>query len=277
MNPERAASHSAHTHVETKHRSVVSIPHVPDRVASDTFNLLTALILRFSPSKIVISTSNLFVIQFLLDKEPPPNASMGRWSHLDPDYERLPEGISRVGYDADTESYTFQDRSGSYWESRPGRRYGPLRRVHTSPSVQTVAVGDAPHTARVDKILKDARECDVEEGVEDEESELYQGAEAGSKDQDPERCCEKHTPTWHKKHIRNVTGSFSRLSGYFRGTQIERRNTHGLRRETFPVARRNTSMAAHSQVLGRAVTFDEILARRADMDYCTHCGKIKGR
>ncbi|KID72953.1 peptidoglycan-binding LysM, partial [Metarhizium brunneum ARSEF 3297] len=99
---------------------------------------------------------------------------MGRWSHLDPDYERLPEGISRVGYDADTESYTFQDRSGSYWESRPGRRYGPLRRVHTSPSVQTVPVGDAPHAARIDKMLKDAHEFDVEEGVEDEESELYQ-------------------------------------------------------------------------------------------------------
>ncbi|EFY89360.1 hypothetical protein J3459_014949 [Metarhizium acridum] len=198
---------------------------------------------------------------------------MGRWSHLDPDYERLPEGITRVGYDADTESYTFQDRSGSYWESRPGRRYGPLRRVHASPSVQTVPVVDTPHTARVDKMVKDARDSDEEEGDGDEECELIQGAEAESKDQDAERCCE---PTRHRKHIGKVTGSLSRLSGYFRGTQIERRTTHNLRRNTFPISQGNTSMPAHSQVLGRAVTFDEILARRADMDYCTHCGKMKG-
>ncbi|CAG9936733.1 hypothetical protein V2G26_006185 [Clonostachys chloroleuca] len=54
---------------------------------------------------------------------------MSRFSQYDTDEERLPEGMSRVGYDADTEVYTFKDADGSYWESAPGNRYGRLTRV----------------------------------------------------------------------------------------------------------------------------------------------------
>ncbi|EHA52386.1 hypothetical protein MGG_09548 [Pyricularia oryzae 70-15] len=55
---------------------------------------------------------------------------MGRWSHLDTDEERLPEGMVRIGYDADDETYTFRDeRDGSIWESAPGCRYGRLRQI----------------------------------------------------------------------------------------------------------------------------------------------------
>lgn len=54
---------------------------------------------------------------------------MSRFSHYDTDEERLPEGMTRVGYDADTQVYTFQDADGSYWEGVPGSQYGRLRRV----------------------------------------------------------------------------------------------------------------------------------------------------
>lgn len=54
---------------------------------------------------------------------------MSRFSRYDTDEERLPEGMQRVGYDADTQVYTFQDVDGSYWESAPGCQYGQLTRV----------------------------------------------------------------------------------------------------------------------------------------------------
>ncbi|OAK93834.1 hypothetical protein IQ06DRAFT_298966 [Phaeosphaeriaceae sp. SRC1lsM3a] len=54
---------------------------------------------------------------------------MGRFTDIDEDEARLPEGMQRVGYDADTERYTFRDADGSLWESAPGSRYGELRPV----------------------------------------------------------------------------------------------------------------------------------------------------
>ncbi|KAG5947996.1 hypothetical protein E4U59_005475 [Claviceps monticola] len=54
---------------------------------------------------------------------------MSRFSRYDSDEDRLPEGMSRIGYDADTQVYTFQDSDGSYWESAPGCQYGQLTRV----------------------------------------------------------------------------------------------------------------------------------------------------
>lgn len=53
-----------------------------------------------------------------------------RYSHLDSDDERLPDGMARVGYDADTHVYTFRDAAdGSCWEGAPGCQYGRLTRV----------------------------------------------------------------------------------------------------------------------------------------------------
>ncbi|KAL7626490.1 hypothetical protein AAE478_003262 [Parahypoxylon ruwenzoriense] len=54
---------------------------------------------------------------------------MGRWSYYDTDEERLPEGMRRIGYDADTQTYTFSDAEGAVWESAPGNQYGQLHRV----------------------------------------------------------------------------------------------------------------------------------------------------
>jgi len=52
---------------------------------------------------------------------------MGRWADQDNDSERLPEGFERIGYDADSQTYTFRDRDGAIYESAPGNRYGTLR------------------------------------------------------------------------------------------------------------------------------------------------------
>jgi hypothetical protein len=54
---------------------------------------------------------------------------MGRWSHLDSDEERLPWGMKRIGYDSDTQTYTYRDSDGSLWEGTSGSQYGTLRRV----------------------------------------------------------------------------------------------------------------------------------------------------
>lgn len=59
---------------------------------------------------------------------------MSRFSRYDSDEERLPEGMTRVGYDADTQVSTFQDEDGSYWESAPGNAYGRLFRVSDGPA-----------------------------------------------------------------------------------------------------------------------------------------------
>jgi len=42
--------------------------------------------------------------------------------------------MTRVGYDGDTQVYTYQDTDGSYWEGAPGVKYGRLSRVkQTAP------------------------------------------------------------------------------------------------------------------------------------------------
>ncbi|KAF2656168.1 carbohydrate-binding module family 50 protein, partial [Lophiostoma macrostomum CBS 122681] len=50
-------------------------------------------------------------------------------THMIQDSERLPEGFQRVGYDADTQTYTFVDAEGRTYESAEGNRYGVLRPV----------------------------------------------------------------------------------------------------------------------------------------------------
>ncbi|KAI0480737.1 LysM domain-containing protein [Xylariaceae sp. FL0804] len=69
---------------------------------------------------------------------------MGRWSQYDTDEERLPEGMQRIGYDADTEIYSFRDSDGSIWESAPGNRYGSLRRVSPPPAPPAYEEAAAP-------------------------------------------------------------------------------------------------------------------------------------
>ncbi|KAH6916597.1 hypothetical protein BKA70DRAFT_305852 [Coprinopsis sp. MPI-PUGE-AT-0042] len=59
---------------------------------------------------------------------------MGRWTQYDEDDYRLPEGMKRIGYDADAGRYYFKDADGSVWQSAEGSEYGELTKVSNSPS-----------------------------------------------------------------------------------------------------------------------------------------------
>ena len=41
---------------------------------------------------------------------------------------RLPEGMKRVGYDADSGRYLFRDKDGCLWEGQEGARFGEMIR-----------------------------------------------------------------------------------------------------------------------------------------------------
>jgi hypothetical protein len=43
--------------------------------------------------------------------------------------------MKRIGYDADTQVYTYQDDEGGIWEGAPGNRYGELHRGNANPSL----------------------------------------------------------------------------------------------------------------------------------------------
>lgn len=50
---------------------------------------------------------------------------------LQDDY-RLPEGMERIGYDADTMQYCFRDRDGSVWQGSEGAEFGKMTRGEQS-------------------------------------------------------------------------------------------------------------------------------------------------
>lgn len=52
-----------------------------------------------------------------------------KWTAKDEDPARLPEGMKRVGYDADTSRYTFKDRKGTLYVGESGSEYGHLKPV----------------------------------------------------------------------------------------------------------------------------------------------------
>ncbi|KAF7307581.1 Peptidoglycan-binding domain protein [Mycena indigotica] len=54
---------------------------------------------------------------------------MGRWSQQDEDSERLPAGMTRIGYDSDTQRYYFRDRNGSVWQGAQGAEFSEMTRV----------------------------------------------------------------------------------------------------------------------------------------------------
>ena len=99
---------------------------------------------------------------------------MGRWAYLDSDEERLPEGMRRIGYDADTQTYTYEDSRGVRWEGAPGARYGRLHRVNTEPRRATLPSFEADEYIDGDEpayVLHDAdHDPDSEEDGKDEKS-----------------------------------------------------------------------------------------------------------
>ncbi|KAL1748302.1 hypothetical protein HDZ31DRAFT_79833 [Schizophyllum fasciatum] len=58
---------------------------------------------------------------------------MGRWTQLDEDRYRLPEGFKRVAYDADSKRYTFVDANGIKYVGNPGEEYGYMTPVASLP------------------------------------------------------------------------------------------------------------------------------------------------
>jgi len=70
---------------------------------------------------------------------------MGRWTQYDEDDYRLPEGMKRVGYDADTQRYTFQQgQNGGLYVGAPGARFGEMTRASAVPA-SSQSVGNASH------------------------------------------------------------------------------------------------------------------------------------
>ncbi|KIK16075.1 hypothetical protein PISMIDRAFT_686755 [Pisolithus microcarpus 441] len=54
---------------------------------------------------------------------------MNRFTQLDEDSYRLPEGVERIAYDADSQRYLFRDRAGQLYQNEPGDEYGVLQPV----------------------------------------------------------------------------------------------------------------------------------------------------
>ncbi|KAL2259633.1 hypothetical protein VTK26DRAFT_6624 [Humicola hyalothermophila] len=73
---------------------------------------------------------------------------MSRRAHRHTEEDRLPVGMTVVGYDADEETFTYRDANGTYWGTRPGNRYGDLRRVDR-PLLATVPPRARPYMTRV--------------------------------------------------------------------------------------------------------------------------------
>jgi len=59
---------------------------------------------------------------------------MGRWTQYDEDDYRLPEGMKRIGYDADTMRYCFRDEDDSVWQGSEGAEFGEMTKVGSSVS-----------------------------------------------------------------------------------------------------------------------------------------------
>jgi len=52
-----------------------------------------------------------------------------KWTQYEEDSCRLPEGFTRIAYDADTRRYTFRDREGHIYMGAPGEEYGRMERL----------------------------------------------------------------------------------------------------------------------------------------------------
>jgi hypothetical protein len=72
---------------------------------------------------------------------------MGRWSQYEEDSYLLPEGFTRIAYDADTGRYTFRDRAGHIYVAAPGE---PMKRLdrHSSSTSRPLFDTDKPRVRR---------------------------------------------------------------------------------------------------------------------------------
>ena len=56
----------------------------------------------------------------------PPCCALTHMLTISQDRERLPGGFRPIGYDADTQTYSYSGPDGRTYESEPGNRYGEL-------------------------------------------------------------------------------------------------------------------------------------------------------
>jgi len=59
---------------------------------------------------------------------------MGRWTQYDEDDYRLPEGMKRIGYDADSGRYYFRNSDRTIWEGGIGAEFGEMTKVSSLPA-----------------------------------------------------------------------------------------------------------------------------------------------
>ncbi|KAJ7851988.1 hypothetical protein B0H13DRAFT_2207009 [Mycena leptocephala] len=75
---------------------------------------------------------------------------MGRWTQYNEDSTRLPEGMKRIGYDADTARYKFCDREGNTYLGPPHEDYGLLTLVEKA-SRPPSSIDDRPQAFASDQ------------------------------------------------------------------------------------------------------------------------------
>lgn len=165
---------------------------------------------------------------------------------LDTDNERLPDGLSRVGYDADTGTYSYQDSDGRSWEGVPGHRYGALTLVGNSSRTSPFEVPD--------HMMDDSQVGEVEN--------FLCGYNANKKALDRH---EKHSSivAQVKKRVQKRLKALSELTGPFLHTQTDvvmTVDSQGALRRS-PTEKNVVSQKPAN--VNRAVTFDEILNQHA--------------
>ncbi|KIY66564.1 carbohydrate-binding module family 50 protein [Cylindrobasidium torrendii FP15055 ss-10] len=74
---------------------------------------------------------------------------MGRWTQYDEDEYRLPEGMKRVGYDSDTQTYFFRDADGSTWRGASGAEFSEMTKVSDGGSAARSGADDDVEAAPV--------------------------------------------------------------------------------------------------------------------------------
>ena len=86
----------------------------------------------------------------------------------DQDAYRLPEGMTRIGYDADDGTYSYRDERGKIYVGSPGARYGVLQPSPLVSSIYTTSV--ALNRSAAGANLRDVRSDPSTSDSDDESS-----------------------------------------------------------------------------------------------------------
>lgn len=74
---------------------------------------------------------------------------MGRWAQYEEAIDRFPEGVIRTGYDADTQTYFFSDKTAERkYQSGPRQSYGTLGLVDDGSTLHIFAPPGEHHRVK---------------------------------------------------------------------------------------------------------------------------------